>query len=334
VPTSLQSIYAFRPYVEKLQALGFDTIEELQAAAQVAGPELRNYLDSDVDSLVTDSGVTMEAIPPLALETISTAEYGLGVDIDAIPRMTVAPPFTILTEESSGCANLVRQMPPIRDQAGRGTCVAFASLAAYEHSLWTTAGVQSDLSEQFLYCNCKLNDGKPQSPGTFLGVAFPLLQRDGCCLEADWPYVPSPKVGNEGQTPFPPGTQLKALTYRMRSFRTLAPTSVADYRNELKSGRAVAFSIPVFNSWYRSTAVAYSGDITMPIPGEVRAGGHAMCIVGCIDLPDKPQIGAGRFIVRNSWGVKWGINCGYGPGYGTIPYAYIARFGSEAYAVG
>jgi C1A family cysteine protease len=138
--------------------------------------------------------------------------------------------------------------------------------------------------------------------------------------------------GNEGQGPPPGGAQFQALGFRIVSFFNIAATSVMDFRNELLAGRVVAFSIPVFNSWYRSTAVAYSGDITLPIPGEVRVGGHAMCIVGCIDLPDHPEIGGGRFILRNSGDAKWGINSPYGPGYGTIPYAYIARFGT-AYSV-
>jgi C1A family cysteine protease len=114
----------------------------------------------------------------------------------------------------------------------------------------------------------------------------------------------------------------------------VAPASPIDYRNELLAQRAVAFSIPVFNSWYRSSVVVYTGDITMPIPGEVRVGGHAMCIVGCIDLPGRHEIGGGRFILRNSWDAKWGISSPYGTGYGSIPYAYIARFGTEAYSVG
>jgi C1A family cysteine protease len=124
-----------------------------------------------------------------------------------------------------------------------------------------------------------------------------------------------------------------ALTFRPRQISRIAPTSVPDYRAELAMSRVVAFSIPVFNSWFGSRNVAYTGDITLPIPGEVRVGGHAMAIVGCLDQPDKPEIGGGRFILRNSWGGAWGINSPHGAGYGTIPYAYIARFGAEAYSV-
>ena len=105
----------------------------------------------------------------------------------------------------------------------------------------------------------------------------------------------------------------------------IAQTSVADVRAQLSAGRVVAFSVPVYNSWFRSTYVAYTGDITMPIPGEIRAGGHAMAIIGCLDEPARPEIGGGRFMLRNSWGSAWGINSPHGAGYGTIPYAYIAR---------
>lgn len=320
--------------LSKLRSLGIETLEQLQAAAQVARPEIQTYLGADVDLLLAAVPAAIEMIPADALATIQTAEYPLGVDLDSVVRPSVAPMFTIASDPPAGqCANLVGQMPPIRNQGSRGTCVAHAALSAYEQFLGSS-GAYQDLSEQFLYWNCKRSDGIPTSSGTWLGVAMPLLQRDGCCPEPTWNYNPLPLPGNEGQGPPPGGAQLQALTYRISAFRTIAPAVPGDYRNELLAGRAVAFSIPVFNSWYRSTAVAYSGDITMPIPGEVRVGGHAMCIVGCIDLPNRPEIGGGRFILRNSWGANWGLTSPHGVGYGTIPCAYIARFGTEAYSIG
>ena len=226
----------------------------------------------------------------------------------------------------------MQQKPPIRNQQNRGTCVAHAALASYEHNL-SLVGALQDLSEQFLYWNCKKHDGIQTQPGTWLGVAMPLLQRDGCCDEARWPYFGNDVQGNEGQGPPPPGAQLAALSFRPRQINRIAPASVADYRAELAMGRVVAFSVPVFNSWLGSKSVAYTGEITMPIPGEVRVGGHAMTVVGCLDFPNRPEIGSGRFILRNSWGTTWGISSPHGAGYGTIPYAYIARFGAEAYSV-
>lgn len=333
MPHLLSDFPQLSAQLSRFQALGVETLEQLQGMAQVASIELRSYLGTDVDSLIAAIPASAEAIPAEALDIIATAEYPLGVELDRVPRLDVAPTFAEAFETAPGnCRNLVAQMPPIRDQGSRGTCVAHAALAAYEQFL-NAQGAYQDLSEQFLYWDCKKSDGIPTSPGTWLAIAMPLLQRDGCCLESTWAYNPLPIPGNEGQGPPPGGAQLQALSYRIASFRTIAPTSVADYRGELLAGRSVAFSIPVFNSWYRSTAVAYSGDITMPIPGEVRVGGHAMCIVGCIDLPTQEPIGGGRFIVRNSWDAKWGIKSPYGAGYGTIPYAYISRFGVEAYSV-
>jgi C1A family cysteine protease len=228
--------------------------------------------------------------------------------------------------------NLIPQMPTVRNQESRGTCVAHAALASYEHYLYVQ-GAYQDLSEQFLYWNCKRNDGIPNLEGTWLAIAIPLLQREGCCLETTWSYIPLPVPGNEGQGPPPGGAQLEALTFRVPGYKQLSPTFVDDIKNELAAGRCVPFSVPVFNSWLRSQWVAYSGDITMPVPNEVRVGGHAMCFVGYVDRPN-PGLGGGRFILRNSWGTtNWGINSSYGAGYGTIPYAYIARMGAEAYSI-
>ena len=321
-----------RTIQRRLAALGIESVEQLIGAATAASGELEAYLGVDLDRLVS-SLPTAQAIPRAALETIESAVYTLGVAIERIQSPAVAFQIPILEDaDTVTCANLVKQMPPVRDQQQRGTCVAHAALAAFEHRLGV-AGAGRDLSEQFLYWNCKRHDGIPNQSGTWLGVALPLLHRDGVCEEPQWPYVGTDIPGNEGQAPPPAGAQLAALALRPRQIHQIAPTSVADYRSELALGRVVAFSVPVFNSWFGSRHVAYTGDITMPIPGEVRVGGHAMAIVGCLDQPNHPEIGGGRFILRNSWGTSWGVNSPFGAGYGTIPYAYIARFGAEAYAV-
>ena len=315
-----------------LKALGYTSYEQFAYAAQVAAPELASYLEVEsIDSLISQISVAATAISADVLETISSANYALGVAIDDIPRLTAAPGLSVAPPNNTGM-NLIGKLPAVRHQQGRGTCVAHAALGIYEHHLMTK-GSYHDLSEQFLYWNCKQSDGIPQTTGTYLGIALPLLKRDGCCPEASWPYEPLPVAGNEGQGPPPGGAQLIALSFRLPAFKVLSPTSVDDLKGELARGCCVAFSIPVFNSWYRNTWVAATGDIVMPIPGEVRAGGHAMCLVGYEDMPGSPEFGGGRFILRNSWGKDWGINSPYGPGYGTMPYAYLARFGAEAYSI-
>ena len=160
------------------------------------------------------------------------------------------------------------------------------------------------------------------------------MQRDGCCLEVTWPYNGILDKANIGQDPPPTGARMQALSYRISAFNRLAPTSVTDIKSELANGRCVSFSIPVYDTFVNNPNVLYTGDLIMPIPGEIRRGGHAMCIVGYIDLPDNPEFGGGRFIIRYSWGAThFGVACAYGAGYGTIPYAYIAKFSTEAYSV-
>lgn len=321
-----------------LRALGFSgeqSLEQIIGVAQVAGPELADYLQVSTDGLIVAINAALpnaNSVPNSAIQKIRHATYSLGVAIERLPRPAVAPSIAVPAALPPANVNLISAMPAIRNQETRGTCVAHAALSVYEHHL-NILGAFQDLSEQFLYWNCKRNDGIPNDEGTWLAVAMPSLQRDGCCLEATWPYEPQPIAGNEGQGPPPGGSQLEALTFRATSFKELSPTSVDDIKNELANGRCVAFSVPVFNSWLRSSWVAYSGDITMPIPGELRVGGHAMCMVGYVDLPN-PGLGGGRFILRNSWGTDWGINSSFGAGYGTIPYAYIARMGAEAYSIG
>lgn len=322
----------------KLQALGLSgeqSLEQFVNMAQVATPELAEYLGVEVSELVDEVSNSMSSaaqIPMQALNIIKQGNYSLGADVTRIPPMNNAPSLSLPPASVQATVNMINDMPPIRNQKNRGTCVAHAALSAYEHFL-NVNGAFHEMSEQFLYWNCKRNDGIPNEEGTWLAYAVPLLKRDGCCLEDTWAYNPEPIPNNEGQGPPPANAQIEALGFRVQNFRQLAPTSVSDIKNELAGGRCVAFSIPVFNSWFGSRWVAYSGDITMPIPNEIRVGGHAMCLVGYMDLPN-PGLGGGRFILRNSWGGFWGVNNQFGvPGYGTIPYAYIARMGSEAYSV-
>jgi C1A family cysteine protease len=191
------------------------------------------------------------------------------------------------------------------------------------------------MSEQWLYWDCKTHDGHPTSSGTWVHIAFEALKRDGICTEVKWPYNPSPIPGNESEGPPPAGAALEALRHRVSSYQQLASHDVNAIKAVLRKNREVAFAIPVFNSWYRNPQVVKTGDIVMPLPNEVRVGGHAMALVGYNDIPGSHGIGGGRFILRNSWGANWGIQSSYGlgAGYGSIPYAYIVNFCTEAFAI-
>jgi hypothetical protein len=331
--TDIAQLDQLSPHRQTLRALGIDTVEHFVSAAQAAGLELRGLLGADLDPLVA-SAMTMAA--PMSAELaaeLAALPCALGAHTEDIPTVSDVIPALALEVPVGACGKpLISSTIAVRDQGQRGTCVAHAVVAALEYYLLSNGSYQ-DMSEQFLYWNAKSNDGAPTVPGTWINVAAPLVQRDGVCPEGTWSYNPTPIAGNEGQGPPPPGARAQALPYRVPA-TALPPTSVIDYKAALTSKRWVPFSIPVYNSWYLSNQVRLTGDITNPIPGEVRVGGHAMCIVGCVDLPDRPELGGGRFVLRNSWGTLWGSASPYGAGYGTIPYIYIQRFAMEAYTLG
>jgi hypothetical protein len=97
----------------------------------------------------------------------------------------------------------------------------------------------------------------------------------------------------------------------------------------LIEGRSLAFSLPVYDSWFRSSAMARWGKITMPLAGENVREGHAMAIVGYQDDSGAP--GGGYFLLRNSW-QPWAWDGVWQAGYGYIPYAYVSRYASAIFS--
>jgi hypothetical protein len=340
-------------YKEKLKILGYLTVEQVLSVAETASlrSRLNEYLGADVSVVLAEVPV-QDFAPQLSLEAY-TADYTFGArlreeavtavipttDLSAarhVPRFRAAslgltPPGGPLGTGFGGPGG------PIRDQAYRGTCVAHAAVAAMEHYLITHGQGNRDtldLSEQFVYWNSKSHDGIPNDPGTFLSVAMPLLFSDGCCLEEIWPYNPNPILGNEGQGPPPPGARPNAATRRVPGVRPLTASAIAELKDELGEARYVAVSVAAFDYCWTTPATRSSGNVIMPFPGDVTRAGHAVCLVDYEDLEGEPELGGGRFILRNSWNGYWGVNSPYSTGYGTIPYAYLTTYGKEAYSIG
>jgi hypothetical protein len=335
------------PDCMQLQALGFETLEQVIGAAQVVNKELSRFLGKDIGRWLQPAIGLAQMPSAERRQQLAQLPRATGALIPSRPAAFNFPfpfPFPPIQQDQNppqptppapqpdapvqAQIDLRPQMPPIRDQGVRSTCVAFASLAVYEHFLGQNNAFQ-DLSEQFLYFECKQNDDMPTTAGTFIRVAFDQLDGAGCCPEADWPYNPAIIPNNEGEGPPPPAAQMDAGTFRIPSSTPILATSVDNIKRALNAHRCVAFSIPVYRSWYHNPAVLDSGDITNPVPGEAPCGGHAMCMVGYTDLPGRPEFGGGRFIVRNSWGTTHGQ-----AGYFTISYSYIAQLAMEALSIG
>lgn len=312
-----------------LKQYGYTTAEEVFYLAQALGPELAELTGIAPLELQSKLAPTLSLLSQALVDELSALELPMGVPLDETPPQPLPFVFPPVAVTAAAQVNLIGEMPPVRKQGERGTCVAHAALAVAEHR-FARMGAPIDLSEQFLYWDCKQNDGIPTKSGTWLQVAFPLLARDGTCPEINWPYQPLP-CPREDCGPPPSGAIQAALTYR-HAIRQVPRGSVTDIKAELAAGNCVAFSIPVFRSWYRSDLVRATGTINMPVPNDINEGGHAMCLVGYEDS-NGLGLGGGRFVLRNSWGTEWAPQSLHGAGYGSIPYAYIERYCSEAFTL-
>lgn len=331
--TQIENMTELAEFATALKALGYTTVEQVAGTVEAASDDLARYLNVDAHTLRAKFQLAPSAA---ALEFVRTrpASRSLGVRLERIQH----PRFALMRAPGATAnlppeINLITEMAPVRDQGERGTCVAHAATAVAEHYLRGTGRVVN-LSRQFLYWNCKQHDGDPNDEGTWVAVAMARLVADGCCTEATWPYVMNKIVNNESQDPPPPSAAVEAENFLMPRFQQLAATSISDIKVELAEGHCVAFTIPVFNSWYRNDEVTRTGEIVNPIPGEADVSGHAMCFVGYKDVPEDIANGGGKFYLRNSWDSHWATSSVLGSaGYGTIPYSYIAATCREAYSI-
>jgi hypothetical protein len=318
---AIPQLSAIRP---KLESLGYTTFEGVQEVTRIAPDLLSAFVGQPVVPLLA-SVLSAGAPPPTPVP-----KYPLGVNLAAIPQQTSA--FAHLAGVGAPpppSANNIALMGPVRNQGDRFTCVGFSSCAALEAYVARQNGgaLPAPESPQYLYYECKQNDGDPTGPGTFVEVAFKLLASNGVCLETTWPYDPV----SDGKGPPPVSADAEARLHKIPGYVALAPTSVVEVQTQLAGGVCIPISIPVFASWYGSAAVMASGAITLPIPSEVPIGGHAVCLVGY--RVDASCPGGGVFVFRNSWGTNWGESCPDGPGYGTLPFEYLAAYGREAYCI-
>ena len=335
------------------QTHSINTIEELVALARLDATQKTNFikdlgLPSDLSTRIIDQLRKVRPETLADIERFEKLEYELGCDLDfSSPPPTVdpfqpavvagiefgappPPPAGQPPESPPTVVNLIDgNMPPIRDQAERGTCAGFASIVCLEYRLNRFGNHTGlDLSEQFQYWNMVTRTGHRN-----LVSAYPLLASAGSCREITWPYYGKVIAGNDSHAPPPLSAAAEAMAYRCNQVRQIIPPrDISAIQANLQRGRVVGIGIPVYKSWYSSGTVRQYGNITLPIAGEGRdKSGHAIALVGYADDPD--YAGGGYFIVRNSWGSNWATRGVFGPGYGTIPYRYISQHNWDAWCI-
>ncbi len=330
--------------IDKLTSHWIISTQEFLALTELSSTKerLARLLEMEISELDKIAALTRKQMATmrdgeaLAGTELKEIEYASGaipppttmrerIEYEVIPIESPPPPALSYTDE----------LPPVRNQGDRGSCVAHAAVAVREfmeiqHRKRSNASLnlqRIDLSEQFIYWWCKKEDGLPEVSGTYPSLGMQCLVEAGVATEKSWPYNPTPTPENEGQGPPPQKALAEAKRYRIQRVIHLRPDDIDSMKAALLQGKSVMITIPMFDSWFRSTATRRFGKINLPLPEETDVGAHAMALVGYVD--DERTPGGGYFILRNAW-KPWGELNPLGEGLGTIPYDFIRKHNTLA----
>ncbi len=214
-------------------------------------------------------------------------------------------------EALSRSVDLREHCSPIEDQGNIGSCTAQAVVGLVEYYERRTLAEHLDASRRFLYKVTRRLYRLEGDTGAYIRGTMKALRIFGVCPEEYWPY----DISRYDEEP-PAFCYAFAQAYQaIKYYRIWDPDPnklVGQLKTSLVNGLPFAFGFSVYSSIW-DPAVQRSGDIPFPKPGEALDGGHAVIAVGYDE-------GAGRFLIRNSWGSGWGQQ-----GYGTLPYEYVSK---------
>ena len=201
--------------------------------------------------------------------------------------------------------DMTPKMPAVYNQLVLGSCTAQASGAAFEYDHAKTEPAFGTPSRLMIYYLERLLEGSVSSDsGAQIRDAMKVLAKYGVCRELLWPYDISKFAVKPPHQSFKEAILHKALKYAR------VGQTQKEFESVLASDYPIIGGFVVYES-FETEAVARTGIVPMPVPGERMMGGHAILVVG-YDRPNR------QFIVRNSWGAEWGQK-----GYFRVPYEYF-----------
>jgi C1A family cysteine protease len=196
----------------------------------------------------------------------------------------------------------------IYDQGNLGSCTANAVALAFDFGRIKQSQQPIKPSRLFIYYNERLLEGTVRyDSGATLRNGIKTLNKQGTCIETEWPYVIS-------KFAFRPTNNCysSALNNTLKQYLRLNNANLNDLKTCLASGFGFVFGFSVYSS-FETQQVATTGQVSLPQRGERLLGGHA---VYCVGYDDSIQ----KFICRNSWGTNWGDK-----GHFYIPYSYLTN---------
>lgn len=226
------------------------------------------------------------------------SDYNWQPDIRDARDFLYAQKFA--TAPLKSLVDLSATLPPVFDQGQLGACTgnALAGALSYIHP------TIQNFSRLFIYRGERaIEHTLTQDSGAQIRDGIKFLSKVGCCSETSWPYDIRRFITLPPKTCF-----VEASSYKISQYVRLQ--TLDDMLQCLSAGYPFVFGFTVYDA-FESSAVADSGVLNLPVPGEKVVGGHAVVAVG-YDMLTR------RFKVRNSWGPQFGIQ-----GHFTIPFEYL-----------
>lgn len=238
---------------------------------------------------------------------------------------------------------------PIRDQAYRGTCVAFAFVRGME-SILASRGKPIDLSENHFYwlakneCRtpgqCVCTEDQRDNPssgcvtdGLSLSNAVKAFQQPGSGFhvvpEAECSYKTHPYPLELTGTPLQECQPFKSPV--AKPAETAVARSSAEWLDSILNNRPLIFGAGVTKRMMQKNDTSSRqsvGQAVNMLQGDSQiGGGHAMLGIGIIKLPQKYWPSEGRYclITANSWGQGYGLG-----GYTCFTEKWLGKYLSQA----
>lgn len=212
------------------------------------------------------------------------------------------------------------------DQGQLGSCTAFSIIGLVMYDLKKQTGKDFDMmSALYLYWQERNYENKiDQDTGASIADGIRTLVEKGICRESTWPYQIEKFKDKPSDVCDTEATLCKDQDqlYMMTASVSLEENTI---KALLNNGSPIVLGIDIYKE-FESYAVANSGMVSMPTPGEQLFGRHAVDVVGYDDATS-------TWLMRNSWGNNWGLP--NKKGYFKLPYAYLTSgYAYNAWTIG